>query len=161
MAAYCTTGDLLTGDIPTTAALTPEKAVQDAADEIDSKIGFRYSTPVDITPTGPTPRPVTLLLKRLNAHLASGRLIMAAAASGSQDNVHAYGASLVREASRTLNAIADGTLDLDGLEPLVPFTPKAPLIHNEDATSQVENFYNAVTSPLVFGLPSPFRPAGG
>lgn len=161
MATYCTTDDLLIGDIPTTAVLTPAKAVQDAADEIDSKIGFRYSTPVDVTPTGPTPRPVLLLLKRLNAHLASGRLIMAAAAAGSQDNVHAYGASLVREVTRTLNQIAEGELDLDGLEPLSPEPVRAPLIFNVDPRSQVEGFYDTLTNPLAAEFGSPYRSAGG
>lgn len=164
--AYCTVADLLIGDISTSVALSPTKYVNDAADEIDSKIGFRYTTPVAST----SPRPVLLLLKRLNSHLASGRLILAATISANQEELNAYGASLVNDAQLTLEAIASGDMRLPGA-PLNPDTTvvvtdplmSAPILHsNLDSVSQVEAFYSAVTSPGTLGyMPDPYRAASG
>ncbi|HWI68184.1 MAG TPA: hypothetical protein VNS88_07365, partial [Nitrospiraceae bacterium] len=71
---YSEVTDLLTGNVPTPAYLSPQKYVDDAADEIDSKIGFVYETPIDVTysSSNPVTRPVRLLLKRINNFLASG-----------------------------------------------------------------------------------------
>lgn len=163
--AYCVTADLLIGDISTSAQLDPVKYVNDAADEIDSKIGFRYATPVPTTGADAAPRPVLLLLKRLNSHLASGRLILAATISANQEELNAYGASLVNDAQITLEAIASGEQRLPGAPPnpdLAP-TEDAPLLtpilmNNLDPVSQVESFYDAMTGPSQFS--SPYR-AGG
>jgi len=156
--AYCLTSDLLTGDIPTPAYLDKQKFVDDAADEIDSKIGFVYATPIDVTdnPGNPVVRPVRILLKRLNVNLATGRLILAADASGEDDKLHAYGWSLIREANTTLNAIARGDVDLEGATLLDQNfdSPHAPLIHNEDAESNVEAFYNRISNPRYQYFPT-------
>lgn len=162
--AYCEVTDLLTGTIPTPTALNPTKFVSDAADEIDSKIGMIYATPVVITDTvagqpNPVVRPVRLLLKRLNVHLASGRLIMAAAANMEDTQLHAYGWSLVKEATDTLTAIAAGELNLVGVEPAEGATASVttPLISNLDAESNVEAFYDRIANPSYSFL----RPYGG
>lgn len=159
MAAYCTEDDLVIGDAVVPTGLTKAKFIQDAADEIDSKIGYRYDTPV----AGTSPRPVLLLLKRINAFLASGRLIMAADVAGQRSELHAYGASLVKEATDSLAAIAAGTVDLP-----IAVNPdnqtsgqNMPLIANVDAVSQVESFYGVLTSPTIAGFPTPYRAAGG
>jgi len=155
--AYSAVEDLLTGNIPTPGYLSPQKYVDDAADEIDSKIGFLYKTPVVVTeenPVGtpnPVARPVRLLLKRLNNFLASGRLLMAASAGGEDDRVHAYGWSLVQDATLALQQIAEGKILLEGVEPAdgntdgVPVT--APLIYNEDPESNVSAFYDRIVNP--------------
>lgn len=163
---YCATTDLLLGDITTSAALDPAKYVNDAADEIDSKIGFRYDTPVPNT----APRPVLLLLKRINSHLASGRLILAATISAEMSNLNAYGASLVNDAELTLEAIASGEMPLPGAAP----NPSIPVVDPNDISrlpilmstldevSQVEAFYNSVTTPGSLGyMPNPYRAASG
>lgn len=176
--AYCTVDDLLIGDISTSAELSPVKYVNDAADEIDSKIGFRYDTPIPVS----SPRPVLLLLKRLNSHLASGRLILAATISANQEELNAYGASLVNDAQLTLEAIASGQMFLPGApaNPDLPPPPSADdpstlpaLISNLDEVSQVEAFYDAATRdslggfyPTPYGtgrgyFPSPYRAASG
>lgn len=163
--AYCAVTDLLTGDVPLSSRpnLDPAKFVSDAADEIDSKIGFRYQTPID---DEAAPRPVVLLLKRINAHLASGRLIMASTINSQSTETHAYGVYLVREASRTINQIAEGELDLPGLELAPGVSVKNPakvLISNLDEFSQVEAFYGAATDVSFYpvGFRSPYRAAGG
>jgi|SRR5690348_1250597 len=109
MTAYCASGDLVLGGIPTPAGLDQNKIVADAADEIDSQIGMRYLTPID---TANVPRPVQLLLKRINVALASGRLILAADSNGENQQLHAYGLSLINEAKEALRAIAAGDMFL-------------------------------------------------
>lgn len=149
--AYCQTTDLLTGDVPTPAYLSPQKYVDDAANEIDSKIGFVYETPVDITddPDNPVVRPVRLLLTRLNVFIATGRLLMAVAASGEDERLHAYGWSLVQEATLTLEAIASGKLPLEGVDklPAAQAQITAPLSYNEDSESNVSAFYDRIVNP--------------
>jgi hypothetical protein len=157
--AYSEETDLLTGNIPTPAYLSPQKYINDAADEIDSKLGFIYKTPVDLATDAehPVPRPVRLLLKRLNNFLATGRLLMAVDAGGERTQVHAYGKQLVDDALLTLNMIAEGKLELtdtpklDGTDGELKVT--APLISNLDAESNVEAFYDRIANPeyIFFG----------
>jgi hypothetical protein len=159
--AYCTTADVSTGNIPLPTYIDKQKFVDDAADEIDSKIGFVYQTPLDITdsPSNLLVRPARLLLKRLNANLATGRLILALDAAGEDDKLHAYGWSLVREVTAALNNIADGDIALDGA-PLVDPTAnsaKAAMIFNVDPESNVEAFYDRIANPSYFyGVLGPF-----
>lgn len=158
MAAYCTTADLLNGGIPLPEYLDPAKYVQDAADEIDSKIGLRYITPISMAESGETavPRPVRLFLKRTNAFLATGRLLLAVASPDERNQVHAYGRSLIEEATKALDAIASGEVSLtdvpevnDGAD--APIT--APLISNLDSESSVEAFYDRIGNPNYFYSP--------
>lgn len=152
MVAYCTTEDLLNGSIPLPEYLNPQKYVSDAADEIDSKIGLRYQTPINIADveTNSVPRPVRLFLKRTNAFLATGRLLLAVASPSEQRQMHAYALGLVTEATKALDAISSGEVLLDGV-PLVndganePVT--APLISNLDSESSVEAFYDRIANP--------------
>ena len=46
--AYSAVTDLLVGDITLGSTVNAEKYVQDAADEMDSKLGFIYETPIDL-----------------------------------------------------------------------------------------------------------------
>lgn len=153
--AYCEEADLLLGNIPIADYVSKSKYISDAADEIDSMIGSRYVTPVNLADTAEN-RPARLLLKRINAHLASGRLIMALDAGGQDDRLHAYGYSLVQQALAALAALVDGTADL-GAAPVIP-DPNANsvtvpvVISNIDPESQVEAFYARVAGPFpVFG----------
>lgn len=148
---YCTVDDLLTGDIPLGTALNPDKYVQDAADEIDSKIGFIYKVPVDVNTA---PAPVTLLLKRLNVHLATGRLITAATISAEDENLNAYGKSLIDDVELTLAKIAAGEAQLPDI-PLAPTNTtgsrgpvrQGPQISNGDPESNVDAFYDRILNP--------------
>lgn len=149
MVAYSEVADLLTGKIPTPSSLDPQKYVDDATDEIDSKIGLIYKTPIDLGEFSDVPRPVRLLLKRINNFLASGRLILAVASPQEQANLHAYGWSLVREATAALDSIASGEVTIDGAERLTDDTVAitAPLISNVDSESNVEAFYDRLANP--------------
>lgn len=147
---YSAKTDLLTGNIPLPSYVDADKYVADAADEIDSYIGFIYKTPVDVTEQGPTSRPARLLLKRLNNFLASGRLMMAAAAAQEDTEQHAYARRLVGEALDSLKMIAEGKISLDGAEP-APASSDAkqnvPVILNKDVESNVDAFYDRITNP--------------
>lgn len=149
---YSEEGDLLVGDMPLPKGLRAQKYVDDAADEIDSMIGFIYKTPVPMLDDSPATRPARLLLKRLNNLLASGRLIMAMTTGGQRLELHAYGASLVSEATKVLNAIAAGDVLLTGAELIDPVEGQepsftGPQIANVDEESNVEAFYNRVANP--------------
>jgi phage gp36-like protein len=142
---YCGTDDLLVGSIPIPDYLNPEKVVSDAADEIDTYIGFRYTTPVVLAETAEN-RPAILLLKRINSHLASGRLLMEAAASSENVELNAYAKRLVDEALAALIAIRDGEIIL-GDAPILPGTEASatgPMQYNKDSRSMVDAFYDDI-----------------
>lgn len=165
--AYCTTDDLLLGGIPIPDYVNPAAVVFDAADEIDSQIGFRYDTPVDISDDSDVPRPVKLLLKRLNSHLASGRLITELSSPEEDNRVHQYGLMLIEEVHSALIAISKGTMDLPGVGETTDFpigTP-GPAIMNMDSESNVEAFYNRLANPYYsfwggYGERWPVNPYG-
>jgi hypothetical protein len=151
MGTYSDVSDLILGDVP-----QPSDAirwVQDATDEIDSKLGIRYVTPIVIDDSVPANRSTSLLLKRVNNWLASGRLIVAKAASSSEQQMNAYGVYLLTQAENTLNEMVKGEMPLPGLTPLDSSDVGAsgPQINNLDAQSNVESFYTFVTTPRSFG----------
>lgn len=151
---YSTPEDLLTGNIPVPSYLDPAKFVQDAADEIDSYIGFVYETPVDTGTGTDLSRPARLLLKRINNYLATGRLLQAAAAAQQDDNTHAYATRLITEALTALQGIANGSIILEGAaltDTSEDASPVArPVVKNQDEFSQVEAFYDRVTNPIAY-----------
>jgi hypothetical protein len=146
---YSVVGDLLLGNIPATQ-LVPQKFVNDAADEVDSIIGFKYTTPIDMSDLGPVVKPARLLIKRVANWLASGRMILAADAAGEDVQLHAYGEKLVNDATMILMAIASGEVLLTGAVPIddpdaaTPGLLRAPQIANVDPESIVEAFYAAL-----------------
>lgn len=145
MTAYCTVDDLLTGDIPLPTYISDQKVVDDAADEIDSIIGFVYSTPIVMVDI-PEYRPSKLLLKRINSHLATGRLLMQIAASEEDTTLHAYGKSLVDSSLTTLNQLANRDFVLEGATMFsdAQATPTGPLQYNKDEVSNVDAFYDDI-----------------
>lgn len=151
MATYSGVDDVKIGNIPLPRHISKEALVQDAADEIDSVIGFVYSTPVDMAEDGPTTRPARLLLKRISTHLVNGRLILESAAAQEDTQLHAYGLRLVTEAQASLAAIASREIVLEGADLLdgQQQVVAAPLIANVDPISQVEAFYGHFTGPRV------------
>ena len=152
MTGYSATTDLLVGDIPLPTYISTAKFVTDAADEIDSHIGFVYKTPISVVdvPENPVSRPARLLLKRISTHLSSGRILMSVAAAGEDNALHAYGYNLVKEALAALAAIVKGEILLDGAEPVDGVdtgVPTGPMISNLDEVSLVEQFYDRARNP--------------
>lgn len=150
MATYSEVGDLLLGDLPNPR--DAEKWVQDATDEINSKLGLRYVVPIVVDQTVPANLVTVLLLKRINNHLASGRLLCAKAASASQQEVNQYGMSLLREAISALNSLVAGEMTLPGATFIdaEDVGQSGPIISNLDAQSNVEAFYGMVTTPASY-----------
>lgn len=157
MSTYSEVADLLLGEMRQPDNTKLDKYVQDAADEIDSKLGMIYVTPVVIADTT-THRATILLLKRINNWLASGRVVLAVAAPSEQQYLHAYGRSLVEQASEALNALASGNSPLPGATPLDPedLMTTGPVVNNLDTQSNVESFYNFFSDPCQ--SPYPYNP---
>lgn len=150
MATYSEVSDLLLGDIPTPK--DAEKWVNDATDEIDSKLGFRYVTPIVVDENVPAYRATPLLLKRINNFIASGRMILAKAASASQQEVNAYGMSMLMDGLAALTQLVNGDITLPGAAFLNEgdVGRSGPQISNLDAQSNVESFYGMVTNPPAY-----------
>lgn len=144
---------MLTGGLTFPRTLDPEKYVQDATDEIDSAIGARYVTPVDVDDNSPVARHSRLLLKRINNWLASGRMILAVATPTEHSQVHAYGRSLIRDALAALELIRTGQVDLEGAQPAEGATQGDPMptTINSDAVSAVDSFEQRFMGPGVPG----------
>lgn len=160
--AYCSVGDLRTGDIRLPSYISPEQRVQGAAEEIDIAIGHIYKTPVDFgDPVPLESRPSQLFLKKVNWLIASGRIILDMAAAGENQQQHAFGMGMLKEGLKMLEELRTSQFDLVGVPRLdddketKDFT--GPAIHNEDPMSLVESFY----SPRVNGYPvAPGMPYG-
>lgn len=134
--AYAGVSDLLLGDVPLGAATDPEVWLERGAEEIDSRLGTRYVLPF---PATLAPHSV-LLLKRINALLATGRLLMAID-GGNDDDLHAYGRDLVLQANNELNQLVAGRLELDGAEVVDAVAgTRGPSIINQDAFSATAAF---------------------
>jgi hypothetical protein len=133
------------GDLPLPTYVDPKKWVDSTADEIDAKIGFLYHTPIDVDPLDDTQRPTYLLLKQINAHLACGRIILAAAIGGEDVQLQAYGNSLVKESLDALMAIASGKISLPGAVMIDSTSMSGPTITNKDPFSLVDAFYDGVS----------------
>jgi hypothetical protein len=145
--AYASPESALLGGVPLVNPDDLTKFFDDAADEIDATLGFIYETPVTKSAKGgPLPRPVELILARINRFLASGRYIMAVASAGEEGNVHAYGWSLVKEAQAALAGLASGANELDAVRlPNPGAGRRAPAIANKEEASNVDTFYDAFT----------------
>ena len=156
MAAYSLVTDLLIDDLTTSASFPKQKYVDDAADEMNIKIGTRYDLPIDLNSLAV---PSRLLLKRINNYLASGRIILRLAISSEQVKLHELGATWVKEALDALEKIACGSVDLyatDGsaieTDPYLDVV-HGPIVSNIDDASPVDSFYdyfNPQTWPAVY-----------
>lgn len=163
MAAYCTTTDLLiAGNFPIPVGFSKQQYVDDAAEEIDIAIGRLYKTPVEFETADLAEKfEVTIkFLKHLNAHLATGRLVMAVAMPGEDNQLNAYGASLVGRVEGILREIANNEIYLEGAPANSNATgdgayvsPHGAVSHM-DEKSGVEAFYNEIVwNPSPWGIP--------
>ena len=144
---YCTPEDLLLGDLPTPAYIEKDLYILNASGEVDAALSARYVVPIVLDPLNDTHRVAILILKRISAHIASARIIMAAAAGSEDNRVHAYARYLLQEGQVALDALAKGNPDLIGPIPLEPDSSMSdkPLVVNADPTSPVDEFYRLTT----------------
>jgi len=167
---YSSKDDLLIGDLPCSTELK-DKHVDDASNEIDSKLGFLYTVPFTASAVS---IPGWILIKRIANNLASGRLLLEVNQSrepgsmGYQNGpvkVVSYGQSLIDEAEATLTMILKGDIDLhppvenNGDDGGLGFLHGAR-VANTDSYSQVEAFYGwaAQRQPYQPGFGWPFLP---
>lgn len=166
---YSKPENLLIGDIILPGSVDKSRWVQDASDEMDALLGWVYDLPlrkvgevVDPSPTAENwktlPLHQQLLLTQINNKLASGRLIMAIAMAGEDQQLHAYGLDLVRQAEAQLMLLANRTIELDA-ELIVPvdgedYLSRIPSIKQHDDESLLAGFENTV----LRGVPWYTRP---
>lgn len=141
--AYSTVSDLMTGDVAISTQVNKTNFIEMASDEIDSELGARYITPVDMSVLADHSRK---LLKRCSALISSGRLIMALPIPSEDMSVNAYGKYLLEEGKAILCSIAGGDIELVGAptDPVYTTAGNAPGIRNYDADSGVDAFYRNV-----------------
>lgn len=153
---YSATTDLLVGDVTIDDAVKT-RHVNQAADEVDSNLGFLYPTPFT---EGALSRPGWLLIQRLANFIASGRLLMEIDQGGEEQMIHAYGKSLLQQATDAMSLILSGAIDLrpgDDGSTEVPAT-NGMLIANVDDFSVVDKFYDYMAKPPIFLQRFPFIP---
>lgn len=148
MTTYSTPADMMVNNLQTPDQTVAGQYVQRAADEIDSRLGFRYVTPIVIADT-PATRASMLLLTRISTWLSTGWYILATSVSQEDDSLNAYGNKLVSGAEAALAQIESGAIVLSGATFLNTgdVGESGPILSNLDAASQVENFYNFVSTP--------------
>lgn len=133
--AYAGVDDLLLGDVRLSSRINPLRFINDAAEEIDARVGLIYRLPL----VGLEPHAQSML-KRINAHLATGRLLLAID-GGNDDNLHAYGRDLINGALADLAMIANGLIALAGAEKLSGVLGNtSPAVINQDAYSATAAF---------------------
>lgn len=149
---YSTVDDLLIGDLMVSPKLDKNKFIAQAAEEMDAKLGFVYTLPLQAFPVSdPAPDPndwtalpihQNLLLKGINNKLASGRLILTLAVATEGSTLHAYGLRLVSEATTELLMIAnmDIILDAKRLNASTTNPDRTPAVVNHDEESAVDMF---------------------
>lgn len=161
---YADSVDLLTGSIPVPAYVDKAQALKDASDEVDSYLASAYVTPIVLAPApaeGPDEfRQTRLILKRITAQLASGRIITAAAAGGEDTDVHAYGRMLMNDALTALRKLATGEPALPGAVPVerTEEQKNLPIVTNGDPYSLVDAFYEKPGAIMVQGAWPPVPP---
>lgn len=158
--AYCEVADLLTGNLPLATQYGDGQGFIDtAADEMDTVLGQMYVTPIVLEQI-PANRPSQLWLKTCNKFIASGRLILDIAIAAEDDNLNAYGLSLLNQGLAMLKAIQDGAASITGAIPLDPNAgayQTGPMIFNEDKYSLVQAGYEFLLDPMpVPGWPPMF-----
>ncbi|URG17385.1 head-to-tail connector protein [Rhodococcus phage Mbo2] len=132
------------GDLEIPRGQTMDEWVIKAADEMDGILGQTYRLPLDTNMDIPDHKADALLLKKINEFLAAGRLLLAAAGTGQDNSLNAYGSDLVNSAIKELARISSGRTVLESGELLDLEKPTVGVMGlNRDASSYVDQFYSA------------------
>lgn len=125
-------------------SLDRQKFINDASDEIDSKLGWLYVIPLEpISPATSLPGYQLLTLKGINNKLASGRIILTLDIASEGTTLHAYGWQLIREAREELIYLANGEAQLAAIRTSPNTTTgldKIPAIKNYDEESLLQAY---------------------
>lgn len=141
---YSTDEDMMIGDLTYDADYRNTFRSR-AKDEIDTALGFLYLIPLSPSPSVH----VGLILKQIEARLASGRLILDRTAAMEDNSLQAYGNSLLKEGQQMLMQITTGMVELIGQTrvPSAATAGNAPVIIQGDTTSGVDAYYNWLNTP--------------
>jgi len=124
-----------------------DKIVEQQAEHMDSVLGRIYTLPINLRTDNPEERPYALLLKKINAFLAIGDIIIKAGGARQDSEILAYGMYYTKHALNQLSLIENGKLDLGPLERRDGTdATEAPMIINRDSFSRVEAFYEVPPS---------------
>lgn len=152
--AYCNEADLTLGDITIGPLIDKQSFIRSAADEINLALGRQFVVPVTYQDI-PANYLLKTFLRRVNAQLATGRLLMALATNIERDHIHTYAQRLVTDAQNALRSVLNGTINLPALVLLVqPVAAVPQQWSNQDEYSGVDAFYNRVM-PGGPGVPLP------
>jgi hypothetical protein len=146
---YCDTDDLLVGDVLLGPNQNLSVWVDSAAEEMDSKLGFRYQVPIAPKPPATIlAKHELLLLKDINKKLASGRFLLAQAQGSEEGQEHAYGRALVNDALNSLMLICNAEIDFVDAIPADDVVLSSyftgPSIENQDEESLLLGFENTI-----------------
>jgi hypothetical protein len=151
--AYCTRNDLLLGNIARPADAVLDVYVQNGSDTIDTKLGFRFTTPIVINTGIPGSNASVTLLKQLNVYLATGMFIVATSASAEDIQLNAYGRYLLTQAELALDAIASSP-ERDwrrGAEMTTPFS-MIIIVDDRSAERVLRNLEAALSDSSIEGF---------
>src|SRR5687767_1125866 len=146
-ARYAATTDLMIGTLvigrPEEENAVKDQFINIAADEIDAELALEFVLPlVAAPPLTAIPAHTTLMLKRANAFIASGRLLMDRGAAGSDAGIDSYAEYLLREGRDLLMALLNSRSDLGLVKIEAQVTAgNTPSIQHGDSTSGVDAFY--------------------
>ena len=134
------------GDLQISSAIGLDSVAEDAADEMNVRLGERYVVPLNLASPSLLPHHKKLV-EQINGRLAAGRLIMAVASPSEDRDLHNYGKYLVDLAMGDLDLIVSGRVLLGGqADSTVTTDPDAhagPKVYNVDAESGVEQYVEA------------------
>lgn len=139
---YCSADDVTLGSMELPRGVDVDKVIEQQAEHMDSVLGRIFQLPFTLSVTDPDQRPYALLLKKVNAYLAIGDIIIKAGGPRQDTEVLAYGMYYVKQANAILNAIENGKLEIPFLERINGVEDgQAPAIFNRDSFSRIEEFY--------------------
>jgi len=146
---YCTADSIMIGDIMLPPEISPSAYITSTAEEMDSRLSQIYEVPIQIDATDLNKfRGTITILRSINSRLATGRLIMAAAAALENVAVHAYARQMVTEALVDLDKIVERKIILQGAKAndnVNPdFTVAKVVVGGQDDLSAVDGFYQFV-----------------
>ncbi|AKJ71701.1 hypothetical protein TIN2_11 [Tsukamurella phage TIN2] len=156
---YCTTAAIQVHlqNIKLPSGVTWDSLAETASNEVDSNIGVRYQTPIQVSAVDPETRAAAYWLQNVSAMVAAARFMLSVAAPGSQDSANGYGRYLLSSAQKLMNDVISGKVDLNGAIELTPLGEvQAPTIINGDAYSQVDLYYeNMMPEGIMPGFDVP------
>jgi hypothetical protein len=134
------------GDLQISSSISLDSVAEDAADEMNVRLGERYVVPLNLAHASLLPHHKKLV-EQINARLAAGRLIMAVASPSEDRDLHNYGKYLVDLAMADLDLVVSGRVLLGGQTASTvatdPDAHRGPSIFNQDDESGVEQYVEA------------------